>query len=127
MEIRAATSTVQPQSPVPVPVAREQAPAAEPVRAREAVAPAARSGEVQDKPAAPGKEELSKALDSINKTLQDRAPGLEFSVDRESDRTIVKVVDMETKEVIRQMPSREAMEIAKALDKLQSLMARQTA
>jgi flagellar protein FlaG len=37
------------------------------------------------------------------------------------------VVDKDTNEVIRQMPSREALEIAKALDKLQSLLARQTA
>ncbi|HEY0490377.1 MAG TPA: flagellar protein FlaG [Telluria sp.] len=124
MELRPATSPVQPQAPV---IMREPAPAAQPARAPAAAAPAAKTSEVQAKAEAPGKEELSKALDSINKTLQDRAPGLEFSVDRESDRTIVKVVDMETKEVIRQMPSREAMEIAKALDKLQSLMARQTA
>ena len=123
MEIRPTTSPVQPQAPV----MRPPAAAAEPARAPAATAPAARSGEVQDESAAPGKEELSKALDSINKTLQIRAPGLEFSVDDDSDRTIVKVVDMETKEVIRQMPTREAMEIAKALDKLQSLMARQTA
>ena len=123
MEIRPNTSTVQPQAPF----LREPAPAAEPARAAKAVTPAEKTGELQAKPAAPGKEELDKALDSINKTLLDRAPGLEFSVDRDSDRTIVKVVDMDTKEVIRQMPSREAIEIAKALDKLQSLMARQTA
>jgi flagellar protein FlaG len=106
---------------------REPATAAEAARTPAAVAPAAKSGDVKDKAEAPAKEELSTALDSINKTLQERAPGLEFSVDGDSDRTIVKVVDMETKEVIRQMPTREAMEIAKALDKLQSLMARQTA
>ena len=122
MEIRPTTSPVQPQAPV----MRAPAPAAEPARAPAAAA-AAKSGEVKDKPEAPGKEELGMALDSINMTLQIRAPGLEFSVDDDSDRTIVKVVDMETKEVIRQMPTREAMEIAKALDKLQSLMARQTA
>ena len=72
--------------------------------------------------AAPGKEELAQALKSINSALQDRSPGLEFSIDRDSDRLIVKVVDKATQEVIRQMPSREAIDIAKALDKLQSVM-----
>jgi flagellar protein FlaG len=76
---------------------------------------------------APGKEELADALKSINKALQDRSPGLEFSIDRDSDRSVVKVVDKDTQEVIRQMPSREAIEIAKALDKLHSIMAKATA
>lgn len=76
---------------------------------------------------APGKDELAHALKSINSALKDRTPGLEFSIDSASDRAVVKVIDKDTHEVIRQMPSREAMEIAQALDKLQSLMARQTA
>ncbi|MDB5745573.1 MAG: flagellar protein FlaG [Massilia sp.] len=76
---------------------------------------------------ATGKEELADALKSINTALQDRSPGLEFSIDRDSDRSVVKVVDRDTQEVIRQMPSREAIEIAKALDKLHSIMAKATA
>ncbi|MFD2272939.1 flagellar protein FlaG [Undibacterium arcticum] len=38
---------------------------------------------------------------------------------------MVKVVDQRTQEVIRQMPSPEALEIAKALDKMQGLLIRQ--
>ena len=76
---------------------------------------------------AQGKEELADALKSINTALQDRSPGLEFSIDRDSDRSVVKVVDRDTQEVIRQMPSREAIDIAKALDKLHSIMAKATA
>jgi flagellar protein FlaG len=72
--------------------------------------------------AASGKEELAQALKSINSALQDRSPGLEFTIDRDSDRSVVKVVDKATQEVIRQMPSREAIDIARALDKLQSVM-----
>jgi flagellar protein FlaG len=77
--------------------------------------------------AAPGKESLQQALGSINEVLKDRAPGLEFTFDKDDAQLVVKVVDKDTNEVIRQMPSREALEIAKALDKLQSLLARQTA
>lgn len=77
--------------------------------------------------AAPSGEELKQALTSINDVLKDRAPGLEFSFDKDDARLVVKVVDRDTGEVIRQMPSREAVEIAKALDKLQSLLARQSA
>ena len=76
---------------------------------------------------APVAKELTQALASINDVLKDRAPGLEFSFDKDDARLVVKVVDKDTNEVIRQMPTREALEIAKALDKLQSLLSKQTA
>lgn len=77
--------------------------------------------------AAPGKEELAAALKSINIALQERTPGLEFAIDTDSGRAIVKIVDKDTQEVIRQMPSREALDIARAIGKLQGLMGKQTA
>lgn len=102
-----------------------------------APAPAVRSDAfTSTAPAAPEKtaaqrrasdEQVDQALSSINNALQVRSQDLEFSIDTESDRTIVKVVDKHTQEVIRQMPSEEAIEIAKALDRLQSLLIRQTA
>lgn len=76
---------------------------------------------------APTQEQVTQALKSINSMLQDRAPGLEFTVDRDSAREVVRVVDKETHEVIRQMPSREAIDIAKALDKLHSLLVKASA
>lgn len=86
------------------------------------------AGTSADRKAAPArKEDLAQALKSINEVLQDRSPSLEFSVDSSTDRSVVKVVDKDTKEVIRQMPSREAIEIARALDKLQSLLIRDVA
>src|SRR5690606_13753448 len=65
----------------------------------------------------PDPAQLSQALQSINKALQTSSSNLEFSVDDDTDRTIVKVVDQQTGDVIRQMPSAEALEIAKALDR----------
>ena len=52
---------------------------------------------------------------------------VQFTVDDESGIRVIKVVDPETKEVIRQMPSKEAVEIAKALGKLQGMLIKQTA
>lgn len=125
MDIRS-TSNMNPASPPPLPAAERSAapsqtasrtpPAASPIRLD-----AAKAAD------SPGKEELAQALKNINSTLQDRSPGLEFSVDLDSDRSVVKVVDRDTQEVIRQMPSREAIEIAKALDKLHSIMLKATA
>lgn len=76
---------------------------------------------------APDEQQVSQALNSINEVLKSRSPDLEFSVDKDSNRSIVKVVDKNTQEVIRQMPTQEALEIAKALDRLQSMLIRETA
>ena len=78
-------------------------------------------------PTPPSPEKLAQAIKNINHALQDRSQNLEFSVDSATDRTIVKIIDKQTQEVIRQMPSQEAIDIAKALDQLQSLMGKQKA
>jgi flagellar protein FlaG len=44
-----------------------------------------------------------------------------------SDRLVVKVVDSETQEVIRQIPSEEMLRIARNLDSFESLMLRERA
>lgn len=75
----------------------------------------------------PDRHKLAEAIKSINTVLQVRSPDLEFSFDSDSARTIVKVVDTKTQEVIRQMPSEEALQIAKALERLESLLIRDQA
>lgn len=79
------------------------------------------------KTSAPSKTELEDALDNINKSMQAKSQSLEFSIDQDSNRTIVKVVDQTTKEVIRQIPTPEALAISKALDNAQGLLIKQTA
>ena len=69
-----------------------------------------------------GKEDVDKAVEKINKAVQAFSQKLEFSVDRESEAFVVKVVDKDTREVIRQIPSEEMLQIARALDKLQGLL-----
>lgn len=67
------------------------------------------------------KEKLKGAIDSANdslKNLQNKSSALEFSMDHELGRVIVRLVDTETKEVIRQYPPEEVLEIARQMDKL---------
>lgn len=67
-------------------------------------------------------EDVDQAIEKINNTVQAFSQKLEFSIDKETDSFVVKVVDKETKEVIRQIPSEELLKIAQALDKLQGLL-----
>lgn len=82
---------------------------------------------VQQPDATVSESQVGQALQSINKALQKLSSNLEFTVDADSNRTIVKVMDTQTQEIIRQMPSVEAIEISKALDKLQGLLVKQKA
>lgn len=66
----------------------------------------------------PAMDQVKQAVQDINQSLQSLAQGLEFSIDTDTKGVVVKVIDQETKEVLRQMPSKEALEIAKALDQV---------
>lgn len=72
-------------------------------------------------------DQVNQAVQTINKSMQLLSRSLEFSVDADSNRTIVKVIDQQTKELVRQMPSQEALEIAKALDQGIGKLVRQKA
>ncbi|MES2259166.1 MAG: flagellar protein FlaG [Pseudomonadota bacterium] len=85
------------------------------------------AGAVKGAGPAPTLEQVQHAVSELNKSSQAKSQGLEFSVDNDSKRTIVKVIDQTTKEVLRQIPSPEALEIAKSLDNTKGLLIRQTA
>ncbi len=63
-------------------------------------------------------DQVKQAVQDINQSLQSLSQGLEFSLDTDTKEVVIKVVDQQTREVLRQMPSKEALEIAKALDQV---------
>jgi flagellar protein FlaG len=77
--------------------------------------------------AAVNREQVSNAVEKINQTIQSASQGVVFNLNNDFNRLIVTVVDQETNEVIRQIPSEEVLEIARSLDKLQGLLIKQTA
>ncbi len=70
---------------------------------------------------------LEAAVKNINEFVSPMTQSIEFSLDKDSGRTIVKVVDSETQKVLRQIPDEEVLQISKTLDKLQGLLIKQTA
>ncbi|SDL94788.1 flagellar protein FlaG [Janthinobacterium sp. OK676] len=75
----------------------------------------------------PSREQLDKAVSDLNQSSQMKTQGLEFSVDEDSQRTVVKVIDQETKEVLRQIPSKEALALAKTFDAAKGSLISQSA
>ena len=47
---------------------------------------------------------------------------IQFSLDQDSGRTVVKMVDTQTEEVLRQFPSEEMLAISKSIDRMQGLL-----
>lgn len=70
----------------------------------------------------PTSAQLQGVVDSINKTLQQSNKNLEFTVDSDTEKPVVKLVDSATGDVIRQYPTEEALSIAKAIDDMQQGM-----
>jgi flagellar protein FlaG len=54
-------------------------------------------------------------------------PAVQFSSDAESGRVVVRVVNPETGELVRQIPSEDALSLARALGKLQGVFLQQKA
>ena len=65
-----------------------------------------------EKKAEPLKDEIDDAVKEINKHIQSE---LQFTIDEDSGKTVIKVIDMETKELIRQIPGEEALSLARKL------------
>ena len=64
-------------------------------------------------PASPGASEA--AADAVNQHLQQTGSELKFQVDRATGRTIFKVVNETTGEVVLQVPSEEVLALARNL------------
>jgi flagellar protein FlaG len=67
----------------------------------------------------PSREDVSAAVKKMNDAMTSSSQSLQFSIDEDSKDIVVKVIDQSTKEVVRQIPSKEALQIAKSIDKMQ--------
>lgn len=76
----------------------------------------------QPQPASPTKEEVREAVKEIQQNTGSNSTNLQFSVDEASGKTIVSVIDSETRQVVRQIPSEEIMRMARAMDRMQGLL-----
>ena len=63
----------------------------------------------------PSVEDLNTAVAELRNSVARFARSLEFDVDEASERTVVRVLDTETKEIVRQIPSDEVLALAAQL------------
>lgn len=82
---------------------------------------------VNAEPSPVSEAQLKEAVAAANESFAVHSNSIEFSIDAQHGTTIVKVVDKNTGQIIRQMPSREMIELAKALDQTKVMLIRRTA
>lgn len=63
----------------------------------------------------PTPDRVEQAVQQIQSYLNDNQRQLQFQVDSSSGRTVVRVVNPETAELIRQIPSEEVLVLARAI------------
>lgn len=67
----------------------------------------------------PTATQLRNAVEHINVAMRQSKSNVEFTIDSDSKRTVIKVVESNTGDVIRQYPTEEVIAIAHAIDKMQ--------
>lgn len=63
-------------------------------------------------------QSLRNAVAAVNESLSRNGSSLQFAIDRELDVAVVTMVDSSTGEVIRQIPSEEALAIARSIEEM---------
>lgn len=66
-----------------------------------------------------GNEAPADALEKVNQAMQAWSTGMRFEMDDEAQRMVVSIVDNETGEVLRKVPSEAVLQVAKMIVKLQ--------
>lgn len=65
-------------------------------------------------------EEVSSAVNDIQEFIQNSQRSLNFSFNEDARRSVVSVTDVDTGDVIRQIPSEEVLQLAERIRELQS-------
>ncbi len=72
-------------------------------------------------------KELQKLADELSKRVGTAGQQLQFSVDRDTGKTVLRVTDAESGTVLRQIPGDEALAMARIIDGSQGMLIRQKA
>jgi flagellar protein FlaG len=72
--------------------------------------------------AIPPTQELEKITNHLNNLMKELKIGLNFEVNQDDGELLIKVVDTETKEIIRQIPGELTLHLRKTLDNKQGII-----
>lgn len=115
------------QQQAPVQTQRPAEQRSESVTQQSATPPNPLSAGANEKMAEETHKAAVEAASKANQAISAMKSNLQFMVDDNTGINVVKVVDTETKQTIRQIPSEEMITIAQRLDELKGLLVKNTA
>lgn len=68
---------------------------------------------------------INQAIEELNKVLVEKNHSIQFRMDETLDRSIITVVDKNTGEVVRQLPSDEMIRVAHNLESLKGILVKE--
>lgn len=104
---------------MPIPLISGQGSSIQPAQAGRAGSVPQQAPEASPKPS---REQVQQVAQQLQRVAEPVARNLQFSVDGDTGKTVIRVVDSDTNEVIRQIPGEEILAIARAVDRLQGLL-----
>lgn len=66
--------------------------------------------------------EVLEVVQKANAALSSNQSNLKFTVDTDNGEPIVQIIDQETQEILKQIPSVEMLKIAKSIEKMQGVL-----
>ena len=93
-----------------------------PVSAAPAPAPASEQGKSSQQQSQPSKDEIQKAISAANRKAHFGHTNAQFSYHEETHSIAVKIMDAETSEVIKEIPSEETLEMISKMWELAGIM-----
>jgi len=75
----------------------------------------------------PSREAVAKAAEQIQNFVNKMGRNLNFSVDEVTGYNVVRVINPDTNEIIRQLPSEELLKIARSMESWNSVLVNQKA
>jgi len=75
----------------------------------------------------PTQQAIAKAANDIQNFVKEMGRNLQFSIDKTTGYNVVRVVNPETQEVLRQLPSEELLKIAASMKEMGSVLVNQKA
>lgn len=111
------------QGGAPADVLKPSSAAAPAVTGAEPAAARAQPPSENERPEKPAtRAELENAMNNIQEFVQSVRRDINFSLDEGNGRVVVKVTDASSGDVIRQIPSEEALKLAENLSEVRSLL-----
>ena len=75
----------------------------------------------------PTKEQVEQAAVRVKEVLRGTTSRLEIEIDSDLDKVVIKILNGESGEIIRQIPAQELLDLAKHLDEPKGLFVRERA